>query len=603
MMGLATPIENILKTSKASELTEVFLWILIGTFIVSIIMKMIKKGNIFTNYTPTLLTSLGILGTFAGIISGLLNFDPKHIDTSIAGLLAGLQVAFITSLVGMTLAILYKTLTSIDLRNSNNEVAEDEIGVEDLYRVMKQQNDNLLNLQKVISDSDDSSLIGQIKLMRSDTSDYYKTTNKNLELMVLPLKEINEKIEQQQKSFEKFSDTLWVKLQDFADMLSKSATEQVIQALKEVISDFNNKLTEQFGENFKQLNSAVGNLLQWQDNYKVQLGEMRSQFDQSVQAITKTEKSVTNISNETKSIPENMNELKSVMEVNQHQISELARHLEAFKDVRDKAVEAVPEIREQIDQTLKGANEAAETLSTGMNESIGKVQTAIANGVEEFNNNVNKTNDSIVASSEAMSKGMNESINQVQTVIVSSAEEFQDRVQQTNAALNAQSDILSKTSDEISEKLSDTLSDLDRNVRTMLNSLTENSKEVNEEFKKSGESFIGEFTNTGSEFKNSLTMMAQAMNENMENLSNEQIKQVQKVFDGLDNTITQAMQRTGESVQSQVNTIDEVMSKEIENVMNEMGKALASISGQFTRDYQSLVSEMVNITTTYKRAS
>ena len=592
-----------LSTTSANELTEVFLWILLGTFIFSIFMKIIKKWNTFTNYTPTLLTSLGILGTFAGIISGLLVFDTHNIEGSIEGLLSGLQVAFITSLVGMALAIVYKTLTSIDLRTRNSEIVEEEIGVEDLYKVMKQQNDNLVNLQKVISDSDDSSLIGQIKLMRSDASDYHKIINKNLEMIAQPLNDINEKLDIQQKNFENFSDTLWIKLQDFADMLSKSATEQVIQALKEVISDFNNKLTEQFGENFKQLNNAVGNLLQWQDNYKVQLGEMRTQFDQSVLAITETEKSVSSISNEAKSIPKNMEELKTVMEVNQHQISELANHLEAFKDVRDRAVEAVPEIREQIDQTLKGAHEASETLSKGMNESIGKVQTAIVNSVEEFNNNVSKTNDSIIASSEAMSKGINESVNQVQTVIVSSAEEFQDRVQQTNAALNAQSDILSKTSDEISEKLSDTLLDLDKNVRLMLNSLTENSKEVNEEFRKSGESFIGEFTNTGSEFKNSLNMMAQTMNENMEKLSNEQMKQVQKVFDGLDNTITQAMQRTGESVQSQVNTIDKVMSKEIENVMNEMGKALASISGQFTRDYQSLVSEMVNITTTYKRAS
>lgn len=259
MIELSRPIENVLKITEASDLTEVFLWILIGTFLFSITMKITKKWSTFTAYTPTLLTSLGILGTFAGIISGLLVFDPRHIDTSIEGLLSGLQVAFITSLVGMALAILYKTLTSIDLRHKNNEIREDEIGVEDLYRVMKQQNDNLLNLQKVISDSDDSSLIGQIKLMRSDTSDYHKITNKNLETIIQPLKEMNEKIDQQQKSFEKFSDTLWVKLQDFADMLSKSATEQVIQALKEVISDFNNKLTEQFGENFKQLNSAVGN--------------------------------------------------------------------------------------------------------------------------------------------------------------------------------------------------------------------------------------------------------------------------------------------------------------------------------------------------------
>lgn len=57
-------------------------------------------------------------------------------------------------------------------------------------------------------------------------------------------------------------------------MMSKSATEQVINALKEVISDFNNNLVEQFGENFKQLNAAVLELVQWQENYKQQLLQM-----------------------------------------------------------------------------------------------------------------------------------------------------------------------------------------------------------------------------------------------------------------------------------------------------------------------------------------
>jgi len=603
MMELAKPIENILTTTGASELTELFLWILAGTFIFSLFMKIIRQWSTFTNYTPTLLTSLGILGTFSGIISGLLVFDPKNIEGSIEGLLSGLQVAFITSLVGMTLSILYKMLTSISLyRTKGDTLIEDEIGIDDLYRVMKQQNDNLLNLQKVISDNNESSLVGQIKLMRSDTSDYHKVTNKHFESIATPLQEINKKIDKQQESFEQFSNTLWVKLQDFADMLSKSATEQVIQALKEVISDFNNKLTEQFGENFKQLNSAVGNLLQWQDNYKVQLGEMRSQFDQSVQAITETEKSVTNISNETKAIPENMNELKAVMEVNQHQISELARHLDAFKDVRDRAVEAIPEIREQIDQTLKGANEASAALTQGMNESIKKVQTAIVDSVEDFKSNVNKTNDALVESSEMMSKGMNESIGKVQMAIVTSAEDFQERVQQTNAALNTQSDILSKSSYEISEYLTATLSDLDKGVRIMLKDLSDNSKEVNEEFKKSGTSFINEFADVGSEFRNGLEKMSGDLRDNMENMSSEQVKQVQKVFDSLDSTISQTMQRTGESVKSQVDLIDEVLAKEIENVMNEMGRALARISSQFTNDYQKLVAEMSKITT-YHRAS
>ena len=107
------------------------------------------------------------------------------------------------------------------------------------------------------------------------------------------LKSMDESITSQKESFNTFSDKLWIKLQDFADTLSKSATETVIEALKQVITDFNNNLTEQFGENFKQLNESVKELVIWQENYKVQIADMTEQYKLGVSSIAATEKSVT----------------------------------------------------------------------------------------------------------------------------------------------------------------------------------------------------------------------------------------------------------------------------------------------------------------------
>ena len=45
----------------------------------------------------------------------------------------------------------------------------------------------------------------------------------------------------------------------------------LVEALREVIKDFNTKITEQFGDNFKELNSAVSRLLSWQIQYKDEL--------------------------------------------------------------------------------------------------------------------------------------------------------------------------------------------------------------------------------------------------------------------------------------------------------------------------------------------
>jgi hypothetical protein len=45
--------------------------------------------------------SLGVFGTFIGILLGLYNFDTQHIERSLPLLLSGLKTAFITSGFGM----------------------------------------------------------------------------------------------------------------------------------------------------------------------------------------------------------------------------------------------------------------------------------------------------------------------------------------------------------------------------------------------------------------------------------------------------------------------------------------------------------------------
>ena len=59
--------------------------------------------------------------------------------------------------------------------------------------------------------------------------------------------------------------------------LAESNSKALIIALQEVIRDFNTKITDQFGDNFKQLNQAVGAMLEWQKQYREQVGEMIEQ--------------------------------------------------------------------------------------------------------------------------------------------------------------------------------------------------------------------------------------------------------------------------------------------------------------------------------------
>ncbi len=70
---------------------------------------------------PDILTSLGILGTFMGLVLGLRGFNPasyEAMSSSVEGLIDGIKVAFVTSIYGLSLSLAYSfwlrgTLTSV----------------------------------------------------------------------------------------------------------------------------------------------------------------------------------------------------------------------------------------------------------------------------------------------------------------------------------------------------------------------------------------------------------------------------------------------------------------------------------------------------------
>ena len=61
---------------------------------------------------PDLFTSLGILGTFVGLVWGLKNFEPSNYEAmtnSVASLVDGIKVAFLTSIYGIAMSLIYSS--------------------------------------------------------------------------------------------------------------------------------------------------------------------------------------------------------------------------------------------------------------------------------------------------------------------------------------------------------------------------------------------------------------------------------------------------------------------------------------------------------------
>ena len=146
-------------------------------------------------------------------------------------------------------------------------------------------------------------------------------------------------------------------------MLSQAATEQIVDALRQVIADFNQKITEQFGDNFKRLDASVQKLVEWQEHYRQQLEQLHALYDQSVQNITKIDSAVEHIAESSSSIPDSMEKLAGIVEKASHQLAELERHLAAFAQLRDRAVEAVPQMQAHVEKITREISASVDAAS------------------------------------------------------------------------------------------------------------------------------------------------------------------------------------------------------------------------------------------------
>ncbi|MBY6234663.1 apolipoprotein A1/A4/E domain-containing protein [Vibrio harveyi] len=572
-------LASIIASYSAASISDAFIYTILLLLVASSILAFLGKAPRFTASTTNILTSLGILGTFAGIVVGLMEFNPTDIDGSIESLLAGLKTAFLTSLVGMAASIIYKAI--LGTIPQKGEDAIKGVGPEEIFQVMSQQLRSSNELLASIKGEEDTSLVSQLKKLRTDINDGQKeqTAYQNLKIT----------------QTEKFQATLWEKMDEFGELLSKSATEQVINALKEVIVEFNDKLTEQFGENFKRLDESVKKLVDWQENYKDQLEDMATKYQLGVDAISSTEKSVASINERAEAIPATMEKLHQVMELGHGQVTELEHRLEAFKDLRDKAVEAMPQIREQMDNTMSVIGESVKAASTHYESMLQESQNIIDNFSSTATHSVELMRTNLESGAENVSLQLIESSQTLSGKLAEASSDIQEQVGTATGGLSNVTSHLTDTTEQIRQHLEDSITELNGQLRVLVADIKDDARETGNVLKEANQELLNSTKEIQSETTSAISKLHDRLETTLEEVFQIQAQAVRRTFDSLEDQITQAVAQTGSAVEKQVEILDLQMQQEINRTMNEMGEALATITQQFTRDYQALTREMSNV--------
>lgn len=573
-MGFTLQLEQWLFAQTSAVVTEYFFYATFAVFILALIEGRRAKHSRFLEYAPTLMTSLGILGTFIGVVIGLLHFDTANIDISIPKLLDGLKTAFITSIVGMVFAIIFNAIDAwiFAPRRAANEFKQD-ITPRHIHEALEQQVKHLKALIHCVTGGEEVSLSSQVKQLRVDVNDNNRQSikiidqiieNHNLtnKLLVDQKDEISAFARQVNISQTAFSNILWKKLEEFSEMMSKNATAQIIQALEEVIRNFNDNLTEQFGENFKRLDESVKKLVDWQIEYKEQIEVMASQYRECVDALKDTSAAVAAVDASCQGIPVSMDKLSAVMQVNQHQIQELQRHLEAFVSMRDAAVEAVPTINQKLD-------EISQQMLSGANE----MRVALNEGAEQFRDSVKVTNASV-----------GELANTVKNTSEQLSETLKDTAQE-----------ISSTSRDTLARMQDSAKGIQTSIADTARNMDEQSRKVNEGLSRSAAEFERSNTAVLQAVSQSAARMQEEVRTSSEKMMNSMRQQLEQSVAGMDAHMRDAIGKTGNTINKQLEQLETATAREIERAMNEMGTSLVQITSRFVKDYEMMVGKMDDV--------
>ena len=261
--------------------------------------------------------TVGVLCTFLGIAVALFNFSTNaaNMIDNINIFLDSMRFAFVTSIIGMGagLAIKYfqrtidhadsdsvketleKILAAIEAGNAANDNSNLQRGLaglvtametfapdmKNLSAAMNAQSESLSNLSATLAESIEAfgqsqaarldAMKNSIELMQHSSAQAQKSSaelldaTKNFQRQALgnddaQLKILSDNTAQivaMKNSFDSF-------MRDVA----KNFSENFIAALNESIKNLNFQLQTQFGENFKELNAAVREVVTWQREYK-----------------------------------------------------------------------------------------------------------------------------------------------------------------------------------------------------------------------------------------------------------------------------------------------------------------------------------------------
>ena len=362
---------------------------------------------------PDILTSLGILGTFVGLVLGLRGFNPTSYEAmsgSVETLIKGIKVAFVTSIYGLTLSLAF----SYWLRGTLTSVSESLDRFLDAYYTSVVPPTDATAMNHIIANQN-----SQTKLMQQMQKDLAKEVAQSLSMSIQPT------VEHLDQTMDNFTDVVTMN----QEKLMENIAERVARTMKqEFFSEFI-EMRRVMGETNKTQREHLQFIREAENQFQSDVldGEMRmsqameASSDVVLRALDAMNQQEQMVAAFVGDMQNAMNGIAQTSDLSLRMTQQMDHLINMNDDVADKMME-VARLNEQYTKSLASVQAANSDLSEGL---------SVMNDANiRMTDQISKMNSVTV---EALDEGR-----KVQVAYNNSASEYLDQIRESQAELTTQ---------------------------------------------------------------------------------------------------------------------------------------------------------------------
>ena len=496
------------------------------------------------NSIPATLVGIGILGTFVGLTYGISNFQTgstEEIKSSIQDLLSGMGTAFVSSIYGMLLSLVFTFFEKVQLNSLHNSIHSLCYNLDKKFKISKED-------ERTIELNRQEGLLNEYFIFKDESGNDVKPGNvfrdifnENRKQSVALQSFSTDLANLIEAGFEKIlSDpdkkelqSLLIQLKGSTDLM-KIAIETEIQKLGDKLQDPATDMIE------KMLNDL-----------KSSLGDMVRDFNNSVSGSAKVE-----IENLTKLLGQaggSLNDFPNKMEEMTDKLNENFKGLqdivkEISKQTLEQSEDSTRKMKEQVEQTtqLLGSKIGdlqigQEVLMTKQTENL-QVSESLLNSfnssIERLNELSNQVNETVSSFSKVQGE-LNSASGQLKSItenVLSSSNTFKEAqlkfVNHSNEFLTNNASTIGeiqkslKQAKELSTEYSLKFEIIEKGLQGIFQQINAGLEDYRDTVGESIESFLGKYTEALTNTAKSLSGAASKQEEILEELT-EQLSQLQ----------------------------------------------------------------------------